>query len=176
MSEAPSAWAVAKAMSAAGSVRSKLMAIDPAYTDDNDLLADTLDGETDALEVVRRLVRYSLEQRSLADAADARARDIKLRQARFEAREQATRAVATDMLDALGVHRVQAEDFTVSLKLAPPKVNVLEPEKLGDEFVRVTVTRSPDKPLILAALNAGREVEGAVLSNGGQPVLQVRTK
>jgi hypothetical protein len=175
MNDAPSGWVVAKAMAAAGTVRARLMAIDPAYTDDNDLLADTLDGETDALEVVRRLVRYSLEQRSLADAAEARARDIKLRQARFEAREQAARSVALDMLDALGVHRVEAEDLSVSLKLGPPKVLVTEPEKLPDEFVRVVTTRNPDKLLILAALDAGREVPGAVKSNGSL-VLQVRTR
>jgi 4-hydroxy-3-methylbut-2-en-1-yl diphosphate synthase IspG/GcpE len=175
MSAAPSAWAVAKAMSAAAQVRAKLLAIDPAYTDDNDLIADTLDGETDALEVVRRLIRYSLEQRSLADAAEARARDIKLRQARFEAREQAARAVVTDMLDALGVHRVQAEDFSVSLKLAPPKVLITDEQLLADEFVRIQ--RSPDRTAIGRAIDEGREVQGAVKSNVGLGfVLSVRTK
>jgi hypothetical protein len=43
-----------------------------------------------------------------------------------------------------GVRSLQDPEFTVSLKLAPPKVNVPEPEKLADEFVRVP---SPDHPI-----------------------------
>lgn len=162
-------------MSAAAQVRERLAAIDPTIIEDAGLLADTLDGETDALELVRRLVRYSLEQQSLADAAEARAQDLSVRRARFEARVAAARQTALEMLDQLGVHRVVAEDFTVSLRMGKPGVRVTEPEKLAPEFVRVVTTRTPDKPMIMAALDAGREVEGAVLSNAA-PILTVRTK
>lgn len=162
-------------MSAAMALRERLLEQDPTVLED-DALADVLDGETDALDVVRRLIRYALEQQSLANAAEARATDLGIRQARFEARMEAARQTARDMLDALGINRLQAEDFSVSVRPGKPTVQITEPEKLAEEFWRVVTTRTVDKPLVKAALDAGREVEGACLSNGAPPVLQVRTR
>jgi hypothetical protein len=134
---------------------------------DDEVLLSTLEGETDVLEVVKRLIRAALDAESMAAAANERIGDIIVRRDRFKQRAESARETARQMLEALEVPKLVSEDFTVSLRAGPPKVIVTEPEKLADEFVRVTVTRSPDKPLIKAAFDAGREVEGAVLSNGG---------
>jgi hypothetical protein len=111
----------------------------------------------------------------MSHAAQARINDLDARRGRFEAQAEAARNTARDMLEALEVKRLVSEDFTVSLKALPPKVVAPEPEKLADEFVRVTVSRTADKPLIKAAFDAGRTVEHAYLTNGGVTI-QVRTR
>jgi hypothetical protein len=171
MNAVPHPAAVERAMSAAMSLIASLG--DDA---EDTLKLDMLEGETDALEIVRRLIRAALDAESMAEAAKRRVNDLEARRDRFYQRAEQARETVKQMLDALGVNRVVDSEFTVSLKMGPPKVLVTEPEKLADEFWRIQTTRTVDKPLVKAAIDAGRAVEGAVLSNGGQPVLQVRTK
>lgn len=162
--------AVERAMSAAQQLLASL-------GDDADevLRRDLLDGETDALEIVRRLVRVALEAEALSHAAQARINALDARRGRFEAQAEAARSTARDMLEVLEVPKLVAEDFTVSVRRLPPKVLVPEPERLAAKFWRETVNRNPDKTLIAAALADGREVPGAVLGNGGLS-LTIRTK
>jgi hypothetical protein len=141
--------------------------------EDQAIRESALDGETDALEVARRLIRAALDLEAMAEAAERREADLRVRRARFAARAGEARETAKQMLDALGVNRLQSEDFTVSLKLGPPKVIVTDPDALPAEFVRTV--RSPDKTAIKAALDAGRGVPGALTSNGSL-VLAVRTR
>jgi len=156
---------------------SAAMSLIASLGDDGDevLVRDTIEGETDALEIVRKLIRAALEAESMAEAVESRVHDLNVRRGRFEAQAEAARNTARDMLEALEVKRLVSEDFTVSLKALPPKVIAPEPEKLADEFVRVVTTRTADKPLIKAAIDAGRTVEHATLSNGGVTI-QIRTR
>src|SRR4051812_44776982 len=142
---------------------------------DDEVLLSTLEGETDVLEVAKRLVRAALDAESMAEAANERIGNLIVRRDRFKQRAENARETVKQMLEALNIPKMQDPEFTVSLRAGPPKVIVTEPDKLADEFVRVVITRSPDKPLIKAALDAGRPVEGATLSNGSQ-ILSVRTK
>lgn len=163
--------AVERAMSAAMS----LLASMSDDAEDEILKLDMLEGETDALEIVRHLVRVALDAQSMAAAAKARIDDLEARRDRFEIRANSARETVQAMLEALDIRKLQEPDFTVSLRPTPPKVLVPEPDKLPDEFWRVTTSRTVDKPLVMAALNSKRDVPGATLSNGGVS-LQVRTK
>jgi hypothetical protein len=169
MNASPHPAAIERAMSAAMSLIASLG--DDA--EDEAIRESALDGETDALEVARRLIRAALDLEAMAKAAKSRMDDLAARHDRFAARADSARETAKAMLDALGVNRLQSEDFTVSLKMGPPKVIVTDEQLLADEFMRVKKT--PDKPLIAAALDAGRDVIGAVKSNGSV-VLQIRTR
>src|SRR4051812_28562941 len=170
MNAVPHPAAVERAMSAA-------MSLIASLGDDADdaLKLDMLEGETDVLEVVKRLVRAALDAEAMAEAAKARQVDLAVRRTRFEARAESVRETAKAMLDALGGNRLQDPEFTVSLKMGPPKVIVTDEAALAEEFWRTTVSRTVDKPLVKAALDAGRPVQGAALSNGAQ-ILSVRTK
>src|SRR4051812_38870162 len=155
MNAVPHPAAVERAMSAAMSLIASL-----DIDRDDEVLLSTLEGETDVLEVVKRLIRAALDAESMAAAANERIGDLIVRRDRFKQRAESARETARQMLDALNIPKMQDPEFTVSLRAGPPKVIVTEPEKLAEEFVRVVITRSPDKPLILAAINAGRAVEG----------------
>jgi hypothetical protein len=148
---------------------------DDADEDANDqaLLLDTLEGETDVLEIAKRLVRAALDAEAMAEAVERRIHDLNARAARFAARANSARETVKQMLDALGVHRLTAEDFTVSLRMGPGKPLVTDPELLEDEFVRVS--RSPNLTAIGKAQGEGRSVRGAARTNGSL-ILQVKTK
>jgi hypothetical protein len=67
--------------------------------------------------------------------------------------------------------RIDHPEATVCLKKTPPKVMIYDVEALPDELVRIV--REPDKLEIKKRLEAGEEVDGAAMSNGGL-ALQVR--
>jgi hypothetical protein len=161
--------AIERAMSIAQQLLSEL----GPDAEDEILKMDMLEGSSDALEVARRLVRISLDAQALADAAKARMQDLATRHDRFRAQADRARTTVKEMLDVLEIPKLLSEDFTVSLRAGPPKLLITDEQKLAEEFWRVS--RSPDRPLIKAALDAGRRVEGAVLSNS-EPILTVRTR
>src|SRR3954467_8891577 len=99
---AVSPFAIERAMSAAQQLIASLG--DDA---DDALKLDMLEGETDVLEVVKRLVRAALDAEAMAEAAKARQVDLAVRRTRFEARAESVRETAKAMLDALGVNRLQ---------------------------------------------------------------------
>lgn len=173
MSAPPSAWRIAQAMAAAQAMRASLLAEDAGL--DAATLADCIDGELDALDLVRRLVRYSLDAKSMATAAAARADDILRREARFKRHAEAARATALAMLEALDMAKLVAEDFTVSISQGKPGVIVTDAALLEPRFVRTTTSTAPDKASIAAAMDAGETVQGAERSNGSS-VFTVRVK
>ena len=169
----PSAYRIEQAMSIADGVRRRLLADDPDLADDETALRDMLDGETDVYDLVRRMVRFSLDAASLAEAAASRADALAARRDRFKRRAESARAAAFGMLDALGNSKLADPEFTVSISPGKPGVIVTDEQALAAEFVRVS--RSPDKTAIAAALKAGQVVAGAEMANGS-PVLTIRSK
>src|SRR3954465_14833234 len=150
MNDAPSAFRVEKAMSAAMQVRD-LLGDDP----DERLLADALEGSTDVFEVVDRLI-----ERSSADAALVRAGKERL--ARIEARNERTRGLIARMLDALDMRRLERPLAPPSVADGPRAVVITDEAELPPEFLRSV----PDKPAIAAALKVGGVVPGATYGNG----------
>jgi len=152
-------------------LREQLVAIEPDMAADEGLLFDTLDGETDAVDQLRRILRHGIEASVFAEALKRHIDVLKQRKARFEAREDACRAAVREAMDALGLTRLQSPDFTASIIPGRPRVVVPDVDALPDAFVRTTV--EPDLSAIAAALKGGEDVPGASFSNAA-PVLTVR--
>lgn len=171
---APSPFRLEQAMSVLMSVRSRLLEDDPDLADDERLMADMLEGETgDAMEVLHRMVRASMHAKSMAEAAKQRAADIAARAERYARRDAALRGGVFAAMDALGLRKLEAEDFTAGISAGTPSVVIADETALPDEFMRVE--KAPNKTAISAALKGGATVPGAFLSNG-LPRLSVRTK
>ncbi len=170
----PTAWQLEQAMACLMAVRSRLLEEDPDLADDERLMADMLEGESgDALEVLHRMVRASLHAKSMAEAAKQRAADITARAARYAKREGDLRGGVFAAMEALGMRKLEAPDFTASVSAGAASVVITDEDQLPDAFVRIT--RSPDKAAIGAAIKVGDTVSGAEISNG-LPRLTVRTK
>src|SRR6188768_1939649 len=152
-------------------LRERLVAIEPDIIADERLLFDTLDGETDAVDQLRRILRHGIEASVFAEALKRHMQVLEQRRARFEAREDACRATVREAMDALGLTRITAPDFSASIIPGRPRVVVPDVDALPDEYVRTTV--EPDKTAIANALKAGEDVPGASWSNAA-PTLVVR--
>jgi hypothetical protein len=168
---APSPYAIERAMSAAQEFAAAMRAADPEMDADDLLLA--IDSETDALDLLRRVVRASLDADAMADAAGARMAALAGRKARFLDRKEATRGLAQRIMDALGMTKMEDAEFTVSIGKPRQKVIVTDPAALAEAFVRVT--RSPDMTTINAAVKAGQVPAGCEVSNGAAS-LTIRTR
>ena len=160
----PSAFRIEQAMAAADAVRHAILADDPDFASDETALRDLLDGETDAYDMLRRMVRFALDSDAQADAADARAKAISARKARFERRAQSARGAILAMMDALGEVKFSDPEFTVTMRAPVAGVMIIDETALPAQFVKTTAM--PMKKDIAAALKSGLEVPGAVLANG----------
>lgn len=140
--------------------------------DDEQAFLDSLEGETDLIEAARRVVRWMLEQEAQAVAVAGLADTYAARSKVFTGRANQARSALVRLMDEIGQKSLPLPEATLTAKATPPKV-VGEPDvdQLSVEFVKVE--RKPDLAAIKAALQAGREVPGCSLSNGGR-TLQVR--
>lgn len=170
---APSGYAMERAMVELMQARERLLAIDPTIDEDQQLLADMLDGEGgDAMQILERLIEASIDADGLADAAKARKGEIAERQARFERRRDALRFIAQQALDALGLKRLERATWTASIAVRPPPL-IVDEAALPDEWFRTK--REPMRAEIRKAIAGGSEIVGAQLGNAATGIT-VRTR
>lgn len=167
----PSAWQVSAAMSLALAFLANLQAEAPDLDHDDMLLA--LDSETPVFDVLRRVIRASLEAGAFASAVDARMTDLAERKARYLARKEGARTLALQMLEALDQPGLVDPEFTVSVTAPKPKARVVDLDALPEAFVRVT--KAPDMAMVNASIKTGHVPPGVEMSNGA-PGIVIRTK
>jgi hypothetical protein len=156
-SKLPSSHAIQAAMVAAQQAISAL-----PDDGDNVLLLNTIEGESDVLEVLDRVVEHAVADAKLVELARERAR-------RLEERAKRTRNVALQIIEALGVSPLERPVYTASVSYHR-ELGSLNEAELPDEWWR----RAPDKIAIAKALRAGQEIPGASLGNDA-PRLTLRT-
>jgi hypothetical protein len=160
---APSPRRIEAAMSAAMELRSALLQEDGTLADDDRILVDTLDGETDVFSVLDRIVENSMADAVLAELADARAK-------RLKARKDRLRNVALAMLEALEVTRpLERAAYTASIQRRT-KAIIVDATLIPPSLLRT----APDLHAVAKALKDG-PVSGAEQSNP-MPHIVIRTR
>lgn len=137
----------------------------PSLDEDEDLLKDTLEGETNFNEIMEKLVTQVREQDMLAEAVAARMTSLSERKTRYGTRERFYRALILRLMQAAGLTKHRTTEGNISVGNAPDKVIITDEAAILAEFTRTTV--EPNKTAIKEALKSGIEVSGATLSNGG---------
>lgn len=135
--------------------------------EDDEAVVDTVDGETDAVEALRRTVRLAIEAEAHAEAAKALAASYAERRKVLEDRAERYRAAAASFLQEVGEKSIRLPETTISWRTAgsqligdcPPSAD------LPDNCVKLQ--RVKHEPSIKAALEAGQVIPGLSLSNGG---------
>ena len=153
-------------------LRNELLRLYPTLAEDDQALADTLEGESDFDQIARAVVRSALRDEALADGLDALMIDCKTRQLRFQERSQTKRAALLSALEIAGRKRLELPEATVVLRSNPGRVIITDEDKIPAQYW-VPQPATLDKRAVLAALNADIEVPGAEKSNGGTS-LQIR--
>jgi len=132
--------------------------------EDAQLLADTIEGETDVFSLIDRLAERALADKLLVERGKERLK-------RIEAREDRARAIVQKMMEALGVAKLDRSLATLSVSAGPRSVQIVDQAAIPDGYWR----KSVDKVEIAKQLKAGNAVAGAELSNGA-PVLTLRSR
>jgi hypothetical protein len=131
---------------------------------DPDTFLDTLDGETDALDIADKLIAEMQAADALADAAKAQADALASRAARLRARSHAHKAQFLPLLDAIGVKKLERPAATISRRQGSMSVQIIDPASIPSQLCKIVAT--PDKTAIKAQIEAGVDVPGARLERG----------
>jgi hypothetical protein len=168
----PNAWQLERAVSAWQQLRA-FYANDPALADDEEVITAALaDAEITHPEVLLTRAIDALlwaEQREV-EADDLRRQDI-ARRDRYRSRIEALRTLIEQLLTALELKRHTATRGRAVLALTRPAIVITDEALVPGKFIKIE--RSFDKLAMRAALDAGEDVPGAVLSNPA-PALQIR--
>jgi Siphovirus Gp157 len=153
-------------------IRDRIRAQDPEI--DERTLADTVEGLTDLHQIVEAIIRSALEDGALAAGLKGRIAEMEDRLSRLQDRSSKRRQIAKDVMVELDLKKLQAPDFTASIRPGTPALLVI------DEAAVPSIYWEPRDPKLnrqglLADLKQGTEITGVSLSNP-EPVLSVRTK
>ena len=131
---------------------------------------DTLDGETDALDLIDRLLATMQEDEALEAAIRAQEADLKRRRDRIAARVPAKRKALAAILHATGQKKVERPRATVSLRPGVVSVRIINEADIPSQLQTVKTTTAPDKAAIKKHLEAGEAVPGAELVRGDETI------
>lgn len=145
-----------------------------AYGDDEQLLHDTLEGETDLYELTAKLLngieRDEGDMKVLAEQIS----DRTMRSNRAKARVKARREAIAALMEAARVNTLKLPEATVSWRLTAPKLAINDPQAVPDEFT--AIKRVPDKALIDAAFTTDGDLPNWLTVDPAKPTITVRRK
>jgi hypothetical protein len=141
---------------------------------DEQLFADSIEGETSLFELIDQLLHRRSVNLALADGVDRLANDLDARRTRFLQRAEADKALIEQAMMIAELPKVERPGATLSLTARAPKLMVTDEADIPAQFWKPAAP-SLDKKALTDALKAGETVTGACLSNAA-PTLTVRTK
>ena len=132
---------------------------------DDETLQDTLEGISDLPDLIKALVRSSLDDEALIEALKHRVEDMQARLSRFKDRFERKRELATWAMTSAEIAKIQTDDFTLSLRQGPPRLEVSDQDKVPPEYL-VPQPSKLDRVSIIGALKRGDVIPGTVLIDG----------
>jgi len=136
----------------------------PELNGDDDFLADVIEGQTDAPQIMDRLIIERREAIANAEAMDKLASDYKMIADRWTQRADVRRQLMFLVLDAVNLRKLVTPSGTVSV--SPGRASLV----LADDFTPpqgyARTKIEPDTVAIKAALEAGETMPGASLVTG----------
>lgn len=153
-------------------LRRRLIEADPEI--DETTLLDTLQGATNLKEALGEVIRAALEAEALADSLRDRMGDMRERLDRIETACSRKREVAQSVMEDAGIEKILEPDFTVSLRVSPPAIAVVNEAEIPEPY---WIPQPPrlDRKGVLDALKTGTQVPGAIFANS-KVSLAIRTK
>jgi hypothetical protein len=153
-------------------IRDRIRTQDPQI--DEQTLADTVEGLTDLHEIVQAVIRAALADEALARGLKCRISDMQCRLDRLEDRASKRRQIAKDVMVELDLKKLNASDFTASIREGIPSLIVLNEDAVPSIYWQPSEPRLKRQELA-HELKQGAEIEGVALSDP-EPVLSVRTR
>lgn len=148
----------------------RLKADFPDLEDDLDLLADTIEGETDFERVLTQVVEEKIEADAMVTGAGAEAKKLTQRKQRAERKSDLMRDLALTLMTEARKHKVTLPIATLFIVAGRPGVVIDDLTALPQGFTKIDAVKSAIKE----AIEKGEEVPGAHLA-AGPDTLTIRT-
>jgi hypothetical protein len=145
----------------------------PELAEDEELRAGMIDGETNLLTIVNRIVGHKLDADTMVGQIKQRQSDLSERKARFERRSEAMKTLLKNILSRANLDKIVTPEATVSITRPRESVSIIDIEALPQGFYKTE--RVADKVAIGNALKTGEDVPGAGLCYG-EAGISVRPK
>jgi hypothetical protein len=153
-------------------IRDRIRVQDPQI--DEQTLADTVEGLTDLHEIVQAIIRSALADEAMARGLKCRISDMQDRLERLQDRASKRRQIAKDVMVELDLKKLNAPDFTASIREGIPSLMVLNEDAVPSIYWQPSEPRLNRQELAYE-LKQGAEIAGVALSDP-EPVLSVRTR
>ena len=134
--------------------------------DDDQAIADAVEGETSIHEAIASGVARLLELDELHSGIAALIANLKDRGERFERQRDNIRTALCAAMEATNLKKVELPVATLSLRAVPPKVEIIDEAAIPARFFKQAEPKL-DKKAVMDALKDKQDVPGAMLSNGG---------
>ena len=133
---------------------------------DTRAVLDTLEGETDLLEALAEVAKSAREDEAMASGVGLYITELQQRKSRMEKTADHKRTLIIMAMEKAGLNTVKQAACTLSLSATAPKVVVKDEAQIPSRFWK-PADPTLDKAALKEALDAGEEIQGAELSNGG---------
>ena len=153
-------------------LRDRIRAEDPDI--DERTLADTVEGLTDLPEILASIIHSALADEALASGLKGRLEEMQGRLERLERRAEKRRQLARDVMLELDLKKLDAPDFTASIRPGAPTLLVIDEALVPKNYWEPREPRL-NRQELLSDLKRGTEIAGVALSRP-KPVLSVRTR
>jgi hypothetical protein len=153
-------------------IRDRIRAQDPQIGEET--LADAVEGLTDLHEILQAVIRAALSDEALASGLKGRIADMEGRLERLRERAAKRRQIARDVMVELDLKKLNAPDFTASVREGMPSLMVIDEAAVPRLYWEPREPRLKRQELA-SELKHGAEIPGVTLSNP-EPVLSVRTR
>jgi len=118
-------------------IRDRIRAQDPQI--DEQTLADTVEGLTDVHEILQAVIRAALSDEALILGLKCRISDMEGRLERLRDRAAKRRQIARDVMVELDLKKLNAPDFTATIREGMPSLVVLNEDAVaGNHPIRIT--------------------------------------
>jgi hypothetical protein len=121
------------------------------FEGDERALMDAIEGETDAFELVAKVLRQSEADLGTAGIIGDQIAERQARKKRFVDRADRARETIAAIMDAAGVTKMELPEATITVRTLPAKLAVNEASGVPDEYT--AIKRVPDKKAIDAAFS-----------------------
>ena len=163
---------VSKALTAHKQLRDALLARYPEI--DDETLRDTLEGLSDLPDMIAVMIRSAIEDAAMAKGLKGLLEELRERLERLDRRADKKRQFAQEAMEQAGYEKLTQPDFTASLRLNRPSLNVVDETVIPkDYWVRQMPKLS--RSALRDALERGIAVPGVVLGNASRS-LSVRIR
>ena len=126
-------------------------------------LQDTLEGEAYPLETKAAGIAFYIQRlNSLSDAIGNRQKELAERRRVIDNRVKRIKEYLLESLVVAGVTKIECPDVAISRRKNPASVDIFEEGLIPPAYMRIPTPPppEPDKKAILAALKAGKDVQG----------------